>query len=74
MEITLDLSSELLSILDDLAKELGTDRSGAVAELLRRYELATGYLELAETNKKEAELLLPTWTARVPEVKGNYYP
>jgi phosphoenolpyruvate carboxylase len=67
MEITLDLSSELLSILDDLAKELGTDHSGAVAELLRRYELATGYLELAETNKKEAELLLP-------EVKGNYYP
>ena len=74
MEIAINLPLELLSVLDNLAKELDTTRSGAVAELLRRHQLATGYLEWAETNLKEAELLLPTWAARVPEVKGNYYP
>jgi metal-responsive CopG/Arc/MetJ family transcriptional regulator len=61
VRLTLSLSSEILNILDNLAKELETTRSGAVTELIYRYNLAKGYAEWAETNKKEAEFILPSY-------------
>jgi len=64
-KITISLSSTLITVLDQLACQWATTRSGAVAELLRRIkqeemekELAEGYTVLLEVNLKEAEAFL----------------
>lgn len=65
-KITVSLPFPLLAVLDRLAKQWATTRSGAVAELLRRAEqeemakeLAEGYSAWAEINRKDAEAFLP---------------
>ncbi|HAG11418.1 MAG TPA: CopG family transcriptional regulator [Desulfotomaculum sp.] len=64
-KITISLSSMLINVLDQLACQWATTRSGAVAELLRRIkqeeiekELAEGYAVLSEVNRKEAEVTI----------------
>jgi CopG family transcriptional regulator/antitoxin EndoAI len=64
-KITVSLSSPLIAILDQLACQWATTRSGAVAELLRRIkreemekEMAEGYTAWAEVNRKDAEMFL----------------
>lgn len=65
-KITVSLPEPLLAVLDRLARQLSTTRSGAVAELLRRAEraelereLEEGYAVWAESNKADVELFLP---------------
>lgn len=62
-KITVSLPEPLLSVLDRLAHQWNTTRSGAVAELLRRVEreelereLEEGYAALAEANRSDAEV------------------
>lgn len=65
-KIAISLPERLLPVLDRLAQEWATTRSGAVAELLRQAErkelksrLKEGYLEMAELHRADAELFLP---------------
>ena len=61
-KITISLPKELLDLVDRLAKEQSTSRSGLIAELLRNEEkgrisllMAQGYRELSHENRDEAE-------------------
>lgn len=61
-KITVSLPEPLLSVLDRLARQWNTTRSGTVAELLRRVEreelereLEEGYTVLAGANRSDAE-------------------
>ena len=65
-KITVSLPSSLLTVLDRLAHQWATTRSGTIAELLRRAEqeelereLAEGYTAWAKVNKQEAEVFIP---------------
>jgi len=64
-KITISLSPLLINVLDQLACQWATTRSGAVAELLRRIkqeetvkEMAEGYTVLSKVNRKEVEVSL----------------
>lgn len=64
-KITVSLSSPLIAVLDQLACQWTTTRSGAVAELIRRIkreemekEMAEGYTAWAEVNLKDAKVSL----------------
>lgn len=61
-KLTVSLPLSLLAVLDTLARQWGTTRSGAVAELSRQtgqqeleQELAEGYVAWAEKNKRDSE-------------------
>lgn len=65
-KITVSLPEPLLAVLDRLARQMATTRSGAIAELLRRAEraelereLEEGYAAWAEANRKDAAAFLP---------------
>jgi CopG family transcriptional regulator/antitoxin EndoAI len=65
-KVTVSLHPSLLAFLDRLARKWETTRSGALAELLRQAEqeeidkkMQEGYIAHAETNKAEAETLIP---------------
>ena len=76
-KIAVSLPEQLLPVLDRLAQEWNTTRSGAIAELLRRAEreeldnrLREGYLALAESHKKDAESFLPAQAEVVLRGRG----
>ncbi len=76
-KITVSLPEPLLAVLDRLARQLSTTRSGAVAELLRRAERAEleremeeGYAIWAEFNSADAELFLPAQAEVVLRDRG----
>ena len=61
-KITISLSSGLLDYADRIAKERRITRSGLIAELLEnekqariREQMALGYREMAEENRRESE-------------------
>lgn len=76
-KIAVSLPERLLPVLDRLAQEWNTTRSGAIAELLRRAEreelenrLREGYLALAESHKADAELFFPAQAEVVLRDRG----
>jgi CopG family transcriptional regulator/antitoxin EndoAI len=76
-KIAVSLPEQLLPVLDRLAQEWNTTRSGAIAELLRRAEreelenrLREGYLALAESHKTDAELFFPAQAEVVLRGRG----
>jgi metal-responsive CopG/Arc/MetJ family transcriptional regulator len=66
---SVSLPARLVTVLDELARERGTTRSGLLAEWATRAErqrletvMAEGYREMAEVNRHLAEQSLPAAT------------
>ena len=72
-KITVSLPTPLVLVLDGLARQWKTTRSGAVARLITQAEkhkfeseLAEGYAEYAAINRRDAEFFLPAQAEVLP--------